>query len=74
MKYVRHIYIIFPDEYRTLLVDMYGKKRERWLFGIIGISISASIFIRDAFVIILFSLALNRVKLHIVLSLVLRQN
>lgn len=31
------------------------KKREGQWFGFIGISISASIFIRDAFVMILFS-------------------
>lgn len=57
VKYVAHIYnFFFPHESRKWLVDMHeGKKRRQW-FCIIGISISALIFIRDAFVIILFSL------------------
>lgn len=50
-----HIYTVFPDECRKWMADMHEEKREGQWFGFIGISISASIFIRDAFVMILFS-------------------
>lgn len=48
----------FPHECVKWLADMHGEEKKntqgQW-FGFIGISISALIFIRDAFVIILFS-------------------
>lgn len=60
----------FPHECVKWLADMHGEEKKntqgQW-FGFIGISISALIFIRDAFVIILFSpssTGLNYISYH----------
>lgn len=51
-----YLYIFSLDECGKWLVDMHEENTEGQWFGIIGISISTLIFLRDAFVIILFSL------------------
>lgn len=69
-----HIYIVFPDECRKWMADMHEEKKRGsvvWLYWNIHFSID---FHKRCICDDLIFSPLNRAELHIMLSLVLRQN